>query len=159
MLRLLILVLALALVSCKSSRPSQQGAAVPVQPGAPAQPGAPQPGAPPGPAPAGISLGGGSSQGAEMTGTAGPRQGNEVVVTTTSTTLPPVGAQGTLFWVVDRPIPVFGQGVNLSLANVAVKQVQPGSVTLTIVSESGPVSVNGQRVNVFQPNIAVKLTY
>jgi hypothetical protein len=144
-MRFIILAIALSLVACKSSKPATPPA--PVQPT-------------PAPAPASITMGGSAQPtGAEMLGTAGPLQGNEVVVTTTATALPPVGAQGTLFWVVDRPIPVFGQGVNLSLATVAVKQVQPGSVTLTVVKEAGPISLNGQRVNVFQPGIAVKLAY
>ena len=96
---------------------------------------------------------------AELTGTAGARQGNEVIVTTSATVLPRIGVPGVLYWVVDRPVPSFGQGTNLSLADVIVKQVQPGSVTLTITNDSGAITVNGQRINVIQDGIAVKLAY
>ena len=143
-IRMFLLALVLLTTACKSSKPAQP---------------APQP---PAPAPgSGVSLttGGNANRSNEILGTAGTRQGNEVVMTTTGANLPPIGAGGTLYWIVDRPIPVFGQGVQLSLAEVSVKQVQPGSITLTIVSESGPIEVNGQRVNVFQPNQQVKLTY
>ena len=80
-------------------------------------------------------------------------------MTTSASALPRVGAPGVLYWVVDRPIAVFGQGTNLSLADVAVKQAQAGTIVLTIVSDSGPITINGQRINVIQPGLTVKLAY
>jgi hypothetical protein len=138
--------------ACASSPAAHSTTPPPGQPGAPGAPGSP---------PSGVTITSGSTAGptTELTGTVGPRQGNEVTLTTSSAVLPRVGAAGVLFWVVDRPIAVFGQGTNLSLADVAVKQAQAGSIVLTIVNDSGPITINGQRINVIQAGQSVKLAY
>src|SRR5262245_45881604 len=115
LLRAFLLCAVVALSFGCKSKPTTQ--TVP-QPGAVPQPGVPAPA----PQPGGVTMSsGGSKTGASLNGIAGQRTGNEVVVTTTDTTLPPVGASGPLMWIVDRPIPVFGQGVQLQIANVQVK--------------------------------------
>ena len=111
------------------------------------------------PSGASITVGSASQAAAELGGSLGQRQGDQVVSSTSAQVLPQVGISGVLYWVVDRPMPMFGQGVSLSLADVVVRQVQPGALVLGIVAESGPVTVNGQRGNVFRPGQAAKLSY
>ncbi len=83
---------------------------------------------------------------------------DEVVVATDPTnTVVAVGAQGTLFWVLEKPVGPFGPGVQLNIAEVAVADVDLGYVVLTITADAGPVLFNGERVNVMQDGATVRL--